>query len=316
MSAAVTPPSGATLADLIGAFRRRRRAMLIGVAVVVPIAIAAAFLWPATYRSTATILIEQQEIPLDLVRSTISSFATQRLQVINQRVMTTANLLQIIDKYDLYAEDRKTEPREVIIGRMRDSVKLNMISADVVDPRSGGAVKATIAFSLSFDSRSAETAAKVANELTTLYLNENIESRKRSTANTANFLSDEAGRLGRTISELEARLATFKEQNAKNLPGQAEVNVQLMSRVEEEQRSIESRIFSLDQQLLYLDSQLALLQPTAQVISSTGERIQSPADRLKALSSEYVRATALYEPDHPDVLRLAREKEALEERSG
>jgi hypothetical protein len=59
---------------------------------------------PPTYRSTATILIEQQQIPQDLVRTTVTSFADQRVQVISQRIMTTVNLSRIIEQYGLYSE--------------------------------------------------------------------------------------------------------------------------------------------------------------------------------------------------------------------
>ena len=69
--------------------------------------LAAALLWPATYRSEGTILIEQQEVPLDFVRSAVSSYADERVQVISQRVMTSANLLDIIEKYKLYGDERE-----------------------------------------------------------------------------------------------------------------------------------------------------------------------------------------------------------------
>src|SRR5262249_24855723 len=86
----------------------RRRGVVIGavlaVALIAVTLIAA--LWPATYVSTGTIRIERQELPVDLVRSTISTFASQRIQVITQRVMTTRTLLEIIEKYDLYAAER------------------------------------------------------------------------------------------------------------------------------------------------------------------------------------------------------------------
>src|SRR4051812_13382122 len=91
-----------SLADLVAAVRRRARVLVsvIGVGVVVTVALA--MFTPATFRSTGTILIEQQEVPPELVRSTVTSYADQRLQVITQRVMTTQNLLEIIRRYNLY----------------------------------------------------------------------------------------------------------------------------------------------------------------------------------------------------------------------
>ena len=73
-------------------------------------------------RSTATILIEEQEIPPDLVRTTISSYADQRIQVISQQVMTRSTLMQIVEKYDLYPKQRKRETTEEILERMRKDI--------------------------------------------------------------------------------------------------------------------------------------------------------------------------------------------------
>ena len=77
--------------------------------------LALALLLPPTFRSTGTILIEQQEIPTDLVRSTVTSYADERVQIISQRVMTTQNLLEIIRRYDLYQRLQKRESREKVI---------------------------------------------------------------------------------------------------------------------------------------------------------------------------------------------------------
>ena len=89
------------LKDYIDAFRRRRMPIMIVTAAFFVLGLAAALFWPPTYRSTATILIEEQEVPPELIRSTITSYATQRIQTISQTVMTRANLMQIIEKYHI-----------------------------------------------------------------------------------------------------------------------------------------------------------------------------------------------------------------------
>lgn len=312
----VEPARTLTLRDRIAAVKRRRWPALLSAMGVMAIAVAIALFWPPTYRSTGTILIEQQEVPADLVRSMVSSYADQRIQVITQRVMTTENLMRIIERYGLYPDQRRTETRESLMKRMRDDINFSMISADVVDPRLGRPTKATIAFSISYDNRSSEIAAKVANELTTLYLNENLENRKQLADNTASFLTEEAERINKQITELDAKIATFKEKNSDSLPELAQLNMQLMTRAEEELRETETRIRSLDQQVVYLDAQLAQLNPASQIFTSTGERVMSPSDRLKMLKSDYARVKAIYAPDHPDVARLKREIEGLEREVG
>src|SRR3974390_3502207 len=84
MDRSATQATPETIEVLLSYWRRRRTFWVVfGTALLT--AVLLALLWPPTYRSTATILIEQQEIPQDLVRSTISSYADQRIQVISQR---------------------------------------------------------------------------------------------------------------------------------------------------------------------------------------------------------------------------------------
>ena len=116
-------PAGMPFLQPMSMLRRRARPVLLALALALVTVLLITTLWPPTYLSTGTILIEQQEVPTDLVRSTISSYADQRIQVISQRVMTTANLLQIIQKYDLYPAERRKKGRESIIQMMREDIQ-------------------------------------------------------------------------------------------------------------------------------------------------------------------------------------------------
>jgi succinoglycan biosynthesis transport protein ExoP len=300
----------------LAVLRRRRFPMLVALFSALVVAMVVAAVWPPTYVSSATVLIEQQEMPLDLVRSTISSYADQRLQVINQRVMTSENLLRIIARYNLYPSERARRGREIIVEMMREDMLFRTISADVIDPRQGRPIQATIAFTVGYKGSSAESAAQVATELSSLYLEENLRSRRRLTEETTQFLTDEAGKLSRRIRELDDQIAHFKEENANTIPERDALNVQLLNRVDEEKREIELRLTSIAQNLLYVESQLVQVDPTSQLFDTTGERVLTTADRLKLVRNQYERASAIYAPDHPDVQRLKREMEGLEKTAG
>ena len=304
------------LKQVLAAAMRRRKWILITAAAGLLVTLSLVLFLPAYYRSASTILIEQQELPAELVRSTVTSYADQRIQVISQRVMTTKNLLDIIRRYDLYETSRDRESREQLIQRMRDDIRLNMISADVIDPRSGMPRSATIAFSVSYTSRSPEKATKVANELTTLYLNENVTERTRLAQDASTFLKDEADRLSDHITEVEGKLAQFKEKSGDSLPELATLNLQMLDRTEQDLRQQEARMMSLDEQRVYLEAQLVQVKPNSALMSDTGERILSPTDRLKMLRSKLASAHALYADDHPDIVRMKREISGLEASEG
>ncbi len=203
-----------TFKEYLAAAKHRRKALIAVFAAAMTVAAMLALLLPPAYRSAGTILIEQQEMPQELVRSTVTSYADERVQVISKRVMTTETLLNIIRRYDLYPKQRAKDTREALLGRMRKDIGLKMISADVIDPRSGRPTAATIAFEVSYTSRSADLAAKVANELTTLYLNENLNNRTQLARDAAQFLESEADRVNRQIADLEAKLAAVQGQES------------------------------------------------------------------------------------------------------
>src|SRR5215469_8587707 len=310
--AAELEPEGLSLPEYIGIARRRLRPMLIALAAGLLTAAGAALFWPASYRSTATILIEQQELPSDLVRSTVTSFADERVQMISQRVMTTETLLGIIRRYDLYPRERSRETRDQLIKRMRDDIGVKMISADVVDPRSGAPTKATIAFTVAFTDRSPDEAAKVANELTTLFLNDNVETRTQLADGAATFLQAQVTQVSQHLGKVESQLSAFESRHFEALPDLTQLNMQLIDRTGQELQEAQSRESSLADQEVFLQAQLAQLKPDSAVYSDTGERILSTSDRLKALRSELAADRAAYGPEYPDIARLSREVAGLE----
>jgi polysaccharide biosynthesis transport protein len=310
--AAELEPEGLSLPEYLGIARRRLRPMLIAFAAGLVTSIALALLWPASYRSTATILIEQQELPQDLVRSTVTSFADERVQMISQRVMTTETLLGIIRRYDLYPRERSRETRDQLIKRMRDDIGVKMISADVVDPRSGAPTKATIAFTVSFSDPSPDEAAKVANELTTLFLNDNVETRTQLANGAATFLQAQVTQVTQHLSAVESQLSAFEAKHFNALPDLTQLNLQLINSTQQELQETEERESSLEQQEVFLEAQLVQLKPDSAVFDDTGQRVFSTPDRLKQLRSELAADRATYGPAYPDIERLSREVAGLE----
>ena len=276
---------GAGLATQLEAVNRRKWPMLIAFGTVLVAAIAAALLWPPTYRSMGTILIEQQEVPLDFVRSAVTSYADERVQVISQRVMTSANLLGIIDKLKLYDADRESMTREQLVERMRKDVQLQMISSDVVDPRAGRTTKATIAFAVGYESRSPELAAQVANELVTLYLQKNIETRTQLAAGTTQFLRTRRRSCVRASPRWSNASPNSSSITSTGCPSTRRRTSRRCTAPSEEQRDVDSRIQALDQQVVFLDSQLVQIEPRMPAVTDRSAMLSS-SDRLHALREQ------------------------------
>jgi succinoglycan biosynthesis transport protein ExoP len=295
------------LSDYLAILRRRKKQVITVAIAIFVCAAAAAFFLPPKYRSTATILIEQQEVPRDMLQSTVTGYANQRLQVIQTRVLNRDNLWSLAEKLDLYPNKRTPDAIDAIVARMRGDIEIEPTSAHVTDPHSGRSMTATIAFAISYDAETPENAQKVTEALTKLFLTENQKIRTQQAVQTSGFLSDEERKLSEHISDLEAKLAAYKERNTGRLPEQMNLNMSLMERTQRELEDTKRRITTLEQRRLELQSQLANVEPY------TGT---SPAARLKELQTQYLSAAAIYSPDHPDVVRLRRELKSLEKELG
>ena len=270
-----TPDSepAVNLRDYLTVAYRRRRVMLLTAGFLLSMSLAVALLWPATYKSKATILIEEQEIPTELVHSTITSFADQRIEMIKQQVMSRTSLWKVVEQYDLYADMRGNSPTEGLIKRFIKDIEVEVISADVIDKRTQHATKATIAFTVAYNSGSPETAQRVANELTSLFLGENLKSRDRQAKETTMFLKQEAENLAKHIAEVEAKLARFKQGANGALPELMELNLQLMNQSDRELTDLDQQIRSLEERKAYLEGDMDTIKTNTPIISETRERI-------------------------------------------
>ena len=296
---------------------RRRKWPLLGVAgLLLVISVSVALGLPAVYRSTATILIEQKEIPEDLVQTTINLYADTQIEIVSERVLTTANLTKLIQKLNLYPVERQEEPIEALVDRMRESIELEPVSAQVVDPKSGRERVATISFTVSFKADSPQTAQKGANELTTLFLSENVQSRTEKAADTVAFLSKQAEKLKAELLESEEKLAAFKEGHAGRLPELSDMNFRLLESTDRDLMETQRQIRSLREQQLYTEAQLAQVNPNGLLLGSDGKPILSMPERLKSLQAEFASKAAVYAPGHPDLVKMGKEIAALQRQLG
>ena len=200
-----------TLRDYLSIAWRRKFHILIPFTLVLLVTIATVLLLPSVYRSSGTILIESQQIPEELIQSTVTTFADERIQIIQQRIMTSQQLLGVINKFDLYKDTIRTTARSEILADMRKRISNERVSADLGSKKKNKN-SALIAFKVSFDHSSPGIAQRVANELVTLFLDENIRSRTLRAEETSDFLKTESERLGTQIAEMEVRIANYKEE--------------------------------------------------------------------------------------------------------
>lgn len=285
---------GVNLKDVVDAGKRRKRSLLIPALSVFALAAIVAFALPSIYRSTSTILIEEQEIPPELVMTTVTSYAEQRLQVTNQRIMSSTRLLEIINRFNLYSELKDRWTTEEIVAKMRKDIKLETISADVIDRRSGVPKQATIAFSLAYSGKQPGTVQQIANVLASLYLEENLKVREQQTSGATKFLEDEMKGVQASLAVVDGRIAEYKRRNIQALPELVMMNLS-------EQTQVETSLLQLGEQLKSLKEKESYLQE--QIATTPQEDMNPDKVRLNELRARLADLSGRYSGEYPDVKR-------------
>ena len=298
-----------SLREYISIVKRHKGKMLVTGLLIFLTSLALAIFLPPTYTSTATILIEHPIISSDLVDSTITSFAEQQVQRIQQRVLSRPNMRRIVDKFQLYQDRLDKESWSEILEDMEEAVVVEMVNADVLDPHSGRPTKATIAFQVSFSHQSPEVSQRVTNELVSLFLQENLKERTESAEEASDFFAREARKLLQQMQELDSQLLTLKKERGDSLPQYQQQNTRLLEHAYQRLEEINNQYQKAYERKIFLESQLAQLSP--QLTSTRDNVVLDDKTRLKMLQVEYSNLLSRYSENHPDVIKVKTEIEAL-----
>src|SRR2546428_274100 len=217
---------GAGLDGLLAVWSRRKWLAIL--AFVFPMSAAASLLafLPNIYRSTATVLVDRQQVPETFVQPTVTSALETRLHTISQEILSRSRLDALINRFGLYVDLRKRVPSEEVIERMRRDIKLELKGVEVK-----GASQATVAFTISYQGGDPGTVSLVTNTLASFYIEENLKARERQATGTAEFLKVQLGETKKRLDEQEQRGSAFKRGYMGELPQQMETNLTTLERL-------------------------------------------------------------------------------------
>ena len=287
-------------ANIIPALKRHKVHLVLAIVPLLVIGLAIVLLIPPVYRATGYIMVETQQIPTTLVKSTVTSAATEQIDVIRQRVMTREKIIGIIKKYNNYFAFDESDPiqQSSIINSFRNNVEIQITSAK------SGYTTVAIGFSVSFDSDRSDIAAKVATDLVKLFLNENLKARTERASETTEFLKAEAEKMRLQLEKTEKELADFKNQNKESLPE----HLNLYVTMREEARK---NLSGVNESILENENQIQLLKNQLSLSTDQGSKIEG-ANELSKLIDEYNRLSLEYQPNHPDLILLREKIDAFE----
>ncbi|MEA3386669.1 MAG: Wzz/FepE/Etk N-terminal domain-containing protein, partial [Thermodesulfobacteriota bacterium] len=297
-----------TLQDYMVLLRRQKWFIIVPWLVILCIASVVAFILPPIYQSKATILIESQQVPEDLVRTTVTGYAEEHIKTITQQILSRQILEQIIKDFRLYPDLQANDPIEDILRKMREDIVVEMVSAMVPSRRSERHVAVNVAFTVSYEGLDPEKVVQVTNRLTSLFLEYNISLRENLAKTTTNILAQQLEDYRDNTRLLEEKIARFKEEHLSELPELMRLNLETERQISRQIEGLEAKMLALEDRKVYLEGQLATISPN---VLLTGGQVWEPRDRLKLLQSQAISLEAGLSLKHPDVIKIRREIKEL-----
>lgn len=243
---------------------------------------------PSTYSTSARLLVENPQI-LEQRNAPRDASASETLQVIEQQLLTRANLIDIANKLNVFpAGDGLSVDQKVQQMRARTTIR-----------RTAGRDEATM-MTVSFVSPSPRVAAAVVNEYTTLILSANTRNRVGIAENRLTFFQQEVDRLSQDLDQQNARILEFKRQNAEALP-------ETLPYRQDRQSLLQERIARLESDIAGLQTQRAdmvrLFEQTGS-IQASGVPQTPQQQQLAALQAELNGLLGVYAEGSPRITSL------------
>jgi polysaccharide chain length determinant protein (PEP-CTERM system associated) len=252
---------------------------------------------PKKYRSETLILVVPPRIPQEIVPRNPETVA-ERLNTINDVIMSRSRLERIIQDLNLYDEQRGNKIMEDLVQRMRKDITVKIEGKE--------------SFRVSYVSDAAKTAQMATDRLASLYIEENLHDQSTLAQSTNQFLESQLEEARQRLGEQEKKLEQYKNLHAGQLPSQQPGNLQAIQNAQMQLQSTSEAMNRARERRILIERQLADAEtlPVAPrpVDGGSGGVSDAPklttAQQLEAEQARLVVYRQKYTPEHPDIKTL------------
>lgn len=260
---------------------------------------------PNVYTSSTLILVDPQKVPESYVKATVTGDLRNRLGTLQQQILSATRLQKIIDSLNLYPAERKTMAREDVIALMQKSVSVSIVS-------DYGGSQDLQAFRIGYSGGDPRQVAQVANDLATLFMDENLKAREQQSTGTTEFLQNQLQETKKVLEAQEAKLKDFKLRHIGEMPEQQTANLQILGQLQSQFQLEGEALARAEQQRNTI--QVLMPQAATPVMdldeppkgATNPATAKSPArdNPLPGLRARLTTLQQRYGEEHPDIRKL------------
>ena len=254
-----------TAGEFVRMLKRRKWLILLPILTMTAAIGYVVYRLPSVYESKTLLTVKPPTISDRVVQSLTDEDLTQRLQTINQEVLSRSSLEPMVTKYKLFELERNAgAPMELIIEKMYKNI--------TVEPERSDDDRKVAAFKLTYKDRSPEAARNVAAELASKYVNAQVLASTQTAETTREFLDNQVNQAKATLDTLEQQRLAIMMQNVETLPDSSQGLIAQLQGLRQREETISKEKESLFTEKGRLNDSIRTLNSQARLIEDFGEK--------------------------------------------
>jgi polysaccharide chain length determinant protein (PEP-CTERM system associated) len=294
-----------TVSEVKRVFRRYWWLLPIAVSVCGMIGLLTARVLPKRYTSETLVLVDQPTVPSEYVKPVVSQDLNHRLASMQEQILSRARLLPIVEKFGLYAEDRKQHSSDDLVDRLRKSVAVRPMES-----MPGTQDRSLPGFHIEVTFNNPQMAQQICKDITSMFMEQNKHEREQQALRTTSFLNDQLDEAKNELDAQDARLAWFKRLHLGSLPEEEQTNLSLLTGMNSQLEANVQALSRAQQDKAFTESLLNQQEANA-AMSKAGQDPDTDEKQLNSLQQQLTNLRARYTPAHPDVVKLENQIEDL-----
>jgi protein tyrosine kinase modulator len=261
--------------------------------------IAYALTWtiPNRFTSQTVVLLDQKKVPENLVKPAVAGEINDTLVNLPEQILSRTRLESIIDHFGLFQSEQGRVPKDVLVDHLREMIDVTPLKGGTPGVQGGAS-----GFHISVAARTPQLAQQMCNELTSIFMEENIHAREQRAQATTEFLKKELDEAKTKLNWQEARLSEFRKRYVGQLPGEEQTNLGMLATLNNNLQALTQEANRSQQEKNYTES--LLQQELTTWRASRGGDTQSLEEQLAKAQAQLVTLQGTDTDNHPDVILI------------
>jgi polysaccharide chain length determinant protein (PEP-CTERM system associated) len=269
----------------------------------------AANVLPKRYTSQTMVLVEQPSVSAKYVDPVVSDDLNHRLTTMQEQILSRSRLQPIIEKLNLYPEDRGRVHIDDLVEKLRGAVTVKP-----VEVMQGAGPHQLPGFYISATFDTPQLAQQVCAEITSMFLAQSARQTEQQASRTTNFLGEQLDEAKKKLDQEDAKLAEFKRQHPGSLPEDTQGNIGMLTGTNTQLEANTQAIARAEQEKAFNESLLQQEEANWKTRTTGGTNPDSADQQLSLLQDKLTDLLSRYTPDHPDVIKTESQIAELKKR--